>query len=76
MPKNKIFFYLKDINQLIEKASNAGGTELGILITPSSSPKKKPTIQVSYLNGSAKAVEGSSEEFTDSIEGCPYPPRC
>ena len=80
MPLNKVFFYLKDVNTLIEEATKAGGTDLGLVITPAPLLKDKPQLQVSYfVHGEARLTSSTLEQgesFTNPIAGCPYPPRC
>lgn len=84
----KSFFYLKDIQFLIEEALKAGGSELGIVITHPNNEATKPSLHISYIpiskekkRNNIDAVSASitvnkGELTTNVIEGCPYPPRC
>jgi len=77
MSKNKFFFYVKDVLTLIEEAKQAGGDDLGLIISANNGQGGKPKLKVGYYK---KAVEATRmlqvEDYTSSINGCPYPPRC
>lgn len=76
MSEGQLFFYLKDISTLIKQATTAGGTDLGIVITPATDVDK-PILQVSYFIKSEGDLSFQDvEQFTDPVIGCPYPPRC
>ena len=76
MSEGKLFFYMKDINTLIAEATKEGGFDLGVVITPATETDK-PMLQVSYFVKSAEDASLKGEEqFTNPIDGCPYPPRC
>ncbi len=77
MMSKKHFFYLKDISTLVEEATKAGGTDLGIVVTTDDEKGEKPGLQVSFIKIQAgKSLADAIEEITSSVEGCPYPPRC
>jgi hypothetical protein len=77
MSVQKLFFYIKDVDTLIEQAKKAGGTDLGIVITPGALAGEKPDLVVSYVTEELlKEVAAGTEHFTGSIAGCPYPPKC
>lgn len=77
MAKNSFFFYVKDVLPLIEKATAAGGDDLGLVITTGNNNDAKPKLKVGYfVKNSETARLLASETFTDAVDGCPYPPRC
>ena len=77
MAKNNFFFYVKDVLKLIEEAKNAGGEDLGVIISANDGDKGKPKLKVGYFKKAAENTRVMKEEdYTGSIDGCPYPPRC